>query len=61
MDKLVVSIEKAAEMLDIGRTKAYQLAARSDFPTVHLGRRIVVPVDALKEWLANGGTEPREA
>jgi len=46
----VLTVSQAAEALGISRTLAYELVARSELPSVRLGRRIVVPrrvVDAL--------------
>ena len=46
-----ISIEQAAQVLGLGRTAAYEAARRGEFPTRRLGRRLVVPVPALLEWL----------
>ena len=52
MEKLTVSVKELAAMLGISRPKAYELVRRADFPAVWLGRRVVVPVDGLKQWLS---------
>ncbi len=46
-----ISVERTAQVLGLGRTAAYEAARRGEFPTRRLGRRIVVPVPALLEWL----------
>jgi excisionase family DNA binding protein len=46
-----ITVEQAAKILGLGRTAAYEAARRGEFPTRRLGRRIVVPVPALLEWL----------
>lgn len=46
-----ISVEQAAQVLGLGRTAAYEAARRGQFPTRRLGRRLVVPVPALLEWL----------
>ena len=46
-----ITVEQTAQLLGLGRTAAYDAARRGDFPTRRLGRRIVVPVPALLEWL----------
>lgn len=51
MEKLAISIEEFANATGIGRSKAFELARQPGFPVVRLGRRIVIPVDALKAWL----------
>lgn len=46
-----ISVEQTAQILGLGRTAAYEAARRGEFPTRRLGRRVVVPVPALLEWL----------
>lgn len=56
-----ITIKELMGMLHISRTTAYALTRRADFPTTRIGKRVVIPEDALREWLERGGTEPREA
>ncbi len=49
--RLTISVEEAAALLGLGRTAAYEAARRGELPTRRLGRRIVVPVPLLLEWL----------
>lgn len=51
MERLTVTVPEMAQMLGIGRIKAYELANIKGFPAIRLGKRIVVPVDQLKKWL----------
>jgi hypothetical protein len=46
-------VETAGAILGIGRTKAYELAKRGEFPTkiIRVGRRYVVPTPALLNLL----------
>jgi excisionase family DNA binding protein len=50
--KPVLTVTEAAGLLGISRALAYQLVARGEIPAVHLGRRIVVPRQALDALLA---------
>lgn len=50
-DEATITVEQTAELLGLGRTAAYEAARRGEFPTRRLGRRIIVPVPALLEWL----------
>ncbi len=51
-EKLAVSVDEVARMLGISRPVAYQLAHQSGFPAIRVSdRRIIVPVDSLKDWL----------
>lgn len=36
---------------DIGRNTVYTLVNREDFPKIRLGRKILIPRDALNRWL----------
>ena len=47
--RIAISILEAAEVLGISRSYAYQMAATGELPTLRLGRRILVPVAALRE------------
>lgn len=49
--KMAYSITEMAAALGIGRNKAHELAKEPGFPIITLGRRKVIPVRALDEWL----------
>ena len=55
MDRLTVSVREMAQMLGIGVNKAYELAGREDFPAIHVGKKIIIPIEALKRWTAQAG------
>ncbi len=57
MEKLAVNVREMAQMLGIGINKAYELASRRDFPSIHLGKKIIIPIEALKKWTAQAGEE----
>ena len=50
-EKLTLSVEEAGKLLGVSRQVAYQLSRRSDFPTLHIGRRVLVPKKQLEEWM----------
>ncbi len=50
-EKLTLSVEEAGELLGVSRAIAYQLSRRADFPTLHIGRRVLVPRKQLEEWM----------
>jgi excisionase family DNA binding protein len=37
------TVEEAAKLLGIGRNQAYEAARRGDFPTMRIGKRLLVP------------------
>lgn len=49
--RTTVSVEEVAPILGIGRSSAYQLARSGQIPTLRLGRRLLVPVAALRRLL----------
>ena len=59
---LTTTIDKAASILGISRTKAYALAKDGDFPIklVRAGRRYLVPTPALIDLLTGGRVEHSE-
>lgn len=44
--------EDIQNILGISRAGAYQLMHREDFPTIFIGKRMVVPEDKFREWIA---------
>ena len=56
--RLALRPKEAAAALGIGHNAIYELCNRVDFPTVTVGRKIIIPVDGLRRWLdaqAKGG------
>lgn len=50
--RATLTVEEAGRLLGIGRGTAYEAARRGELPTLKLGRRLVVPVQALDRMLA---------
>ena len=40
-----------AAVLSISRANAYNLLRREAFPTLHIGKRMVVPKDRFIQWI----------
>jgi excisionase family DNA binding protein len=60
MTTAVYTVSEVAEMLGISKVLAYDLTKREDFPSINVGRRIVVPKTAFEAWLnaaSNKGAE----
>lgn len=51
-ERLLLTVEEAAERLGIGRTLAWQLVRQGGLPSVRLGRCVRVPLSALEAWIA---------
>lgn len=50
-EKLTLSVEEAGKLLGVSRQIAYQLSRQAGFPTLHIGRRVLVPRKQLEEWM----------
>ena len=48
---LVLNAAQLAGVLNISRANAYNLLHREDFPTLHIGKRMLVPRDKLVRWM----------
>lgn len=49
---IAVSPDEAARLAGIGRTTLYAALAKGDLPSIKIGTRRLVRVDAIREWLA---------
>ncbi len=48
---LLLSVEEVARALRLGRSKTYELIASGELETVHIGRSVRVPVDAIERFV----------
>ncbi|WMJ22197.1 helix-turn-helix domain-containing protein [Paludicola sp. MB14-C6] len=48
-----LSAADVADILGISRANAYNLLKSKNFPTLHIGKRMVVPKYRLFEWIDN--------
>ena len=48
---ITLSAEQVAQVLGISRAGAYTLMHSKDFPTIQIGKRMVVPKDKLLAWM----------
>lgn len=51
MEKTTMSVQELAAQMGISLPKAYELVKDPDFPTIRVGTRILIPVEAYREWL----------
>lgn len=52
IEKVGYSIEEAAQSLGVGRTTVYELMNSGDLESVKVGRRRIIPADAVGAFLA---------
>ena len=51
MEKTTMSVQELSEQMGISLPKAYELVKTPEFPTIRIGARILIPIEAYKEWL----------
>lgn len=51
MERLALNRREAAAALGVSLPVFDKLSFRDDFPVVRIGRRVLVPIDGLREWL----------
>ena len=61
MEELLVSVEAAARSLGVGRDAVYELLASGQLPRIKVGRRTLVPVAAVREWVERQASATRLA
>ncbi len=51
MEKTTMSVQELSAQMGISLPKAYELVKEPGFPTIRVGARIRIPVEAFREWL----------
>lgn len=51
MEKTTMSVQELSAQMGISLPKAYELVKTPGFPTIKVGTRILIPVEAYREWL----------
>ena len=51
MERTTMSVQELSAQMGISLPKAYELVKTPGFPTLLIGTRILIPIDAYKEWL----------
>jgi len=52
----VKTLNEVASVLRISRGSAYEAAKRKEIPTIRIGRRLLVPCEALDKLLSGAGS-----
>ncbi|MEM9708636.1 MAG: helix-turn-helix domain-containing protein [Pseudomonadota bacterium] len=56
---IAVSPEEGARLAGVGRTTFYAALAKGDLPSIKIGTRRLIRVDAIREWLISNETGPK--
>ncbi len=57
MEKATISVQELSSEMGISLPKAYELVKAPGFPTLRIGTRILIPVEAYREWLRKAADE----
>lgn len=52
MDKVTMTVAELAQAMGVSVPKAYALVHSDGFPSVSVGRRVLIPVEAFRAWIA---------
>ena len=50
-EKLTLTVEEMSKLLGVSRQTAYNLIHRADFPTLRIGKRVLIPRKQLEAWM----------
>ena len=51
MEKTTMSVQELSAQMGISLPKTYELVKKPRFPTIRIRARILIPIEAYKEWL----------
>ena len=49
---LMLNMKQLSDLLGISDASAYELVQKADFPSLRIGKRIVVPKEELRRWIS---------
>ena len=52
VEKLLLKVPEAAELVGLGRSKLYELMQAGEIPVIRIGRGVRIPANGLREWVA---------
>lgn len=57
MEKLTLNASEAAVRLGVSLPSLYQAIKKNEVPVIRIGHRVLIPISALKEYLAAAGSK----
>lgn len=49
---LLLNVKQLADLLGVSDSSVYELIQEDDFPSLRIGKRIVIPKEELREWIS---------
>ena len=57
---LLLNVKQLADLLGVSDSSVYELIQEDDFPSLRIGKRIVIPKEALRQWISTNTKGVRE-
>lgn len=57
---LLLTVSELAQVLGVGRTRAYEQIREPGFPAIRIGKQIRIPRDALLRWFESRAESPAQ-
>ena len=48
----LLNVKQLADLLGVSDSSVYELIQEEDFPSLRIGKRIVVPKEELRKWIS---------
>ena len=49
---LLLNVKQLADLLGVSDSSVYELIQEDNFPSLRIGKRIVIPKEELREWIS---------
>lgn len=49
---LLLNVKQLADLLGVSNSSVYELIQEDGFPSLRIGKRIVIPKEELREWIS---------
>lgn len=56
---LLLNVKQLADLLGVSDSSVYELIQEDGFPSLRIGKRIVIPKEELREWISTRTKEVR--
>jgi len=50
---LLLNVKQLADLLGVSDSSVYELIQEDGFPSLRIGKRIVIPKEELREWISD--------
>lgn len=54
---LLLNVKQLADLLGVSDSSVYELIQEDGFPSLRIGKRIVIPKEELREWISTHAKE----